>query len=126
MGKAWYLGHLSAQDAELGGSDGKSHCTFRNKAAGCDVGSLHRRSGVQRESRRKGQPGDLTEGSGVGQSWECPSRGFPYSVRTRFLGGINSLPVPMSHRAETSLEPRALGAQPLCCRWRIRSKKKGQ
>lgn len=60
MGKAWYLGHLSAQDAELGGSDGKSHCTFRNKAAGCDVGSLYSRSGVQRESRREGQLGDLT------------------------------------------------------------------
>ena len=54
------------------------------------------------ESWREGQPGDLT-----GVLRERPlqkgpvmsKQGFPCSVRTRYLGGINSLCVPTSHES---------------------------
>ena len=63
---------------------------------------LYSRNGVQKESWREGQPGDLTgvlRERPLQKGPVCPSRGFPCSVRTRYLGGINSLCVPMSHKS---------------------------
>lgn len=65
-----------AQDAEVGGYDGQSHCKFsvRNKVAGRDGGSLYNRSGVSRKTWRKCQRG--TEWVLRGELRRDPAKGI--------------------------------------------------